>query len=999
VRKQPARLIFRFFVAIGIALAGVASPVKGQVYVGGELTGDETYSPVNNPYIVTQDLIVRDDITLTILPGVEMLFESGTGLINNGTLIARGTPGERIRFLPRNQLEFPGQWSGLVFNHSKTILNDDSTYKVGSILSETVIRFASYSVTLNNNTRLLIEKSDIDICSFGIYLNESGYNTIRDCNFLRCNFGIFMANGYSNPENNIYGNLIFQSSEVGIFINSSSSGSDHNSITGNTIKACNIGLHIGNYGNNGPGKNRVEQNIFIGNKDAVKLFQQVNNVSYNYFLSNRNGILCWQSDNNTITRNLFSKNVLNGIVLAAGSSFNSITYNSFNYNDGGVWVKPDSSRNSLNNTFLYNTLSKNRSFSFQVQSAPQGSVQFNNLMRNGDLWSFSNLSDTILHAEYNYWGTRETSAIDSIIFDLSDDPSRGRVNYIPLLDDILSTAPVPPLQKVIKQLAGEKVIVSWEPEPITDLSGFRVHYGTFQDIAFENSINAGFDTIFNISNILISDTIAVTAYDFQADGVLDQPEGFESDFTYAILYPYAGPDTAICYNSEYAISDASAPGFEKFQWSTSGDGSFENNIKLKTVYYPGPEDFSRGYVYLYLYAEDAEAEFTDQAFITFHDAPAAYAGHDTVVSADSTLWLIDAVASGFDHVKWITSGDGTFDSDTIINPVYRPGPADSEAGSVTLTLSSFSACGAASDPVTVLVNPGYLLEGRVHAGSEPAVMSMVSLFVVKNDIVQPLRANIDAIDGNFSIKALLGGTYYLYAIPDKSSSPDFLPTYFYNDIRWEHAHKLILNANTYDVDIDLERTNLNLPAGEGSIFGYCTSVAGSSESCGDITVFLFDRQIKNVLDWVLVRNGSDFRFKDLPFGEYVLAGEKAGTPFFYSDVIEISPSNKTVENIELICTPAGYKFTNPIQPGYDDHDFINLYPNPVIEWVNISGLEEKENYNFRLINSQGIVQKYYSTHVINNNNSLNLKSLPPGIYILEIRKGNDFVLRSKLIKQ
>ena len=95
-------------------------PAKSQVYVGGTLVADVTYSPGNNPYIVTQNLIVNKDVTLTILPGVEMLFEVGTSIINEGTLIAKGTPGQKINFSPKNLLAFPGQWNGLVFINSKS---------------------------------------------------------------------------------------------------------------------------------------------------------------------------------------------------------------------------------------------------------------------------------------------------------------------------------------------------------------------------------------------------------------------------------------------------------------------------------------------------------------------------------------------------------------------------------------------------------------------------------------------------------------------------------------------------------------------------------------------------------------------------------------------------------------------------------------------------------------------------------------------------------------
>jgi hypothetical protein len=177
-------------------------------------------------------------------------------------------------------------------------------------------------------------------------------------------------------------------------------------------------------------------------------------------------------------------------------------------------------------------------------------------------------------------------------------------------------------------------------------------------------------------------------------------------------------------------------------------------------------------------------------------------------------------------------------------------------------------------------------------------------------------------------------------------------------------------------------------------------LSGSNESCGDIMIFLYDGQMKNVLDWWLLENGSDFRFRDLPYGEYVLAGEKTGTVFFYSSVITINPSNPAVENIELVCSSAGLKFLN--HGGNTDHEYtgdISLYPNPAIDFLSLRGLDNTRSYKVRVINSQGTVQKYFNNVVLNDNNTLYLKSLPSGIYILEIWSNDILRLRRKLVKQ
>lgn len=999
LRIKSLLVVFQAGLAFGIALLQLMLPAYGQVYVGGELTANTIYSPANNPYIVTQSLIVPNDITLTLLPGVNLLFETGTGLISSGILVAKGTPDQKISFSLRNPSSSTGFWQGIVMNNSKTEFDADSAYKSGSVLSSIVITDASYALSLDHATSILFENNLVELCSFGIYIMASGENVIRGSDFNGCDYGIFIANGYPNPRNKIYGNTIINCNDVAIFINSTATQSHHNVISGNKIKSCNIGLHVGNYSNNGPGYNEISGNWFTGNKDAVRLFQHTNAVQSNYFIRNRSGIIFWESDFNTVSLNLFSGHVLNAITLAAGSSNNTVSNNSMNFNSGGVWIKPDSLRKSLYNSFLYNTITHNADFSYQIRDTPQGPVQFNNIINNGSFSSFINLSDSLLHAEYNYWGTINTSSIDSVIRDVYDLPVLGEVLYHPILGQILTSAPVPPVDQVIKQRIGNNVVVSWPASAISDLGGYNVYSGVNDYIEFERKAQNGLSSKINLGAIAIEDSVAVTVTDTQADGLNDQTEGYESDFAYAIAYPYAGPDTAICFNSEYAIQSATALDYANVSWSTSGDGAFDDEHILNPVYSPGALDYSNQYVSLFLKAETGEDQFSDTALITFHVAPIVYSGNDTTISEDTGLWLVNAAASGDDLLKWTSTGDGTFNSDTLCNPRYIPGPVDRETGQVVLTLTGYSACGSDQDQMVLKLKPGFYIEGRIHAGAGLAINSRIDVYKVQDDGFQPLRSEIAAVDGTFNIQSLLEGSYYLYGIPDTAASPGYLPTYYFNDIRWGNAYRLELNANTFDVDIDLARKKVELPYGEGSVSGYCTSLAGNPAICGNVTVLLYDRQMKNILGWTLVRNGGDFRFRNLPFGDYVLSGEKAGSVPFHSSIFELTPSQPQLENVQLICTPSGHKFSMPEydSPGSDGGGIV-LYPNPVAEKLFISGLAATGTYSVKIINAQGPATNPLLERVAAGTYSVFLGSLSAGMYVVEIYQSGAPMFRAKFIK-
>ena len=70
------------------------------------------------------------------------------------------------------------------------------------------------------------------------------------------------------------------------------------------------------------------------------------------------------------------------------------------------------------------------------------------------------------------------------------------------------------------------------------------------------------------------------------------------------------------------------------------------------------------------------------------EQPIDFAGNPAFMCGNSTTSLVEATASNYGTLLWTSSGDGTFDDFTILNPVYKPGPNDYIAGAVTLTLTA-----------------------------------------------------------------------------------------------------------------------------------------------------------------------------------------------------------------------------------------------------------------------------------------------------------------------
>ncbi len=88
------------------------------------------------------------------------------------------------------------------------------------------------------------------------------------------------------------------------------------------------------------------------------------------------------------------------------------------------------------------------------------------------------------------------------------------------------------------------------------------------------------------------------------------------------------------------------------------------------------------------------------------DPPFAFAGNQQLVCTSETVSLYEAIAENFRKIEWTSTGDGVFDFDSIMNPVYTPGIKDSILGNVNLIITTYglaenSTCLPAVDTVDI----------------------------------------------------------------------------------------------------------------------------------------------------------------------------------------------------------------------------------------------------------------------------------------------------------
>ena len=156
----------------------------------------------------------------------------------------------------------------------------------------------------------------------------------------------------------------------------------------------------------------------------------------------------------------------------------------------------------------------------------------------------------------------------------------------------------------------------------------------------------------------------------------------------------AGPATdSFCASGSYTLSAADTTNSPSLLWSSSGTaGTLSSTIVLHPIYTPSAIDIASGSVTLTLtaYGNAPCADATDSITLTIVPITHADAGPNSLICEGSTFTLASATATFNIGVAWTSTGTGTFNDATILNPVYTPSLADITAGSVTLTLTSLA---------------------------------------------------------------------------------------------------------------------------------------------------------------------------------------------------------------------------------------------------------------------------------------------------------------------
>jgi hypothetical protein len=147
----------------------------------------------------------------------------------------------------------------------------------------------------------------------------------------------------------------------------------------------------------------------------------------------------------------------------------------------------------------------------------------------------------------------------------------------------------------------------------------------------------------------------------------------------------------ICQGDDYNLN-ATADHYSSFSWSSTGSGTFVNANTLNPTYQSTAGDASLGNVTITLTAVPqggCSSNAVSSMTLSVTKLPAVFAGNDTTLCEGDDYVLSGATISNGITPTWTTlGGDGTFNSNTLLNPTYTPGATDLSNGSVTLVLTA-----------------------------------------------------------------------------------------------------------------------------------------------------------------------------------------------------------------------------------------------------------------------------------------------------------------------
>ena len=267
----------------------------------------EDVNLTNQSYVVSNDLVIKNGVTLTISEGTFIKMPPEGNIIVNGRLLINGTDYSPVTIINNNSLTTNYKWGAICFNNASDTSKINNLHLFGA--SRGVDPTHQYGAISGKDANLTIKNTLIEDVLFPIYINGGSIDLIDSeiyCEFT-CDF-INVKNGAAN----INGNTFFGSNAI------NTDAIDLDGVTNGLVKGNRI-YNLTGFNSDGIDIGEMSSNILIEN-----------NLIYN---SGDKGVSVGQGSTVVLKTNVI-----------VGSKV-------------GIAVKDNSTANVINNTFFRNDTS------------------------------------------------------------------------------------------------------------------------------------------------------------------------------------------------------------------------------------------------------------------------------------------------------------------------------------------------------------------------------------------------------------------------------------------------------------------------------------------------------------------------------------------------------------------------------------------------------------------------------------------------------------------
>jgi VCBS repeat-containing protein len=539
--------------------------IFAQTNVFGAISSNTTWSLANSPYTITDNVLVANDVTLTIEAGVTVKVNSGLYIKNEGIITAVGTSSDKITFESSAGSPVKSDWVGIkIRSTGGSAIDGGQNYSSGSQFKYVVIKHADIGLYIYD-AGLHISYTEFDTNKYGVEIRKTDGVVIDFSTFTGNTAGVWSEYETFSPDdttsnilNTFIKNSTFSGNSYGIDLIINQRYFDNLNINNNIIKENTVGIDFsgGGYGCRVKSVN-IFKNIIVNNsgyglqvgqiygyesmgsepEDTYPLTVQkniiVNNPVYWNYGGGVSGVTVKIANNIIYNPSETLDSYSQGLYFTGGTSKSDVITKNLIVSNGASLNLEDSYTDPSNKTFSYNTFIGQPLDSKSTISIYGTGHLFlnNNFTKVNNNYILKNTFSSSIDAKNNYWGTSTESEIKAAIYDYTDDFELGEVDYTPFSTALNTDAPISPPSNVTKSVSGSDVVLNWSSNGESDIAGYKLYYGTPTGYSYVTVVDLGNVTTYTVTGGDIATEYALTAYDSSLDGTDDMVDGNESWFS------------------------------------------------------------------------------------------------------------------------------------------------------------------------------------------------------------------------------------------------------------------------------------------------------------------------------------------------------------------------------------------------------------------------------------------------------------------------------------